>query len=200
MENVIQWLGTVGIAAFYPIQNWRLVLARNPVGLSFLAFSFLAVGIAGYIALGLHLGLVVLAGGNMSNLVFASVILLLIWFRSSALTQKERVAGLSVLIIGIGFLALLHMIASRETAASIVGLVGMFGIIAFYPVQNYSLFKKRDPAGLSLLAFVSLAVGLAFYVWLGFIVREKDLTILIGNGVTFLGTLLIILLILRKSK
>ena len=119
MENVIQWLGTVGIAAFYPIQNWRLVLARNPVGLSFLAFSFLAVGIAGYIALGLHLGLVVLAGGNMSNLVFASVILLLIWFRSSALTQKERVAGLSVLIIGIGFLALLHMIASRETAASL---------------------------------------------------------------------------------
>ena len=198
MEDIIQWLGTAGIVAFYPLQNWRLIFTRNPVGLSFLAFSFIAVGIAGYFALGLHLGLLGLVFGNVSNFFFASLILLLVWFRSSALTRKERAAGICVLIVGIGFLVLLHMIASRETAASLVGWVGMFGVIAFYPVQNFNLFRKKDPTGLSLAAFVSLAGGLALYALLGFIVG--DLTILLGNGITFLGSLPIILMILRKNE
>ncbi len=198
MENIIEWLGTAGIVAFYPLQNWRLILTRNPVGISFLAFSFVAIGTAGYLALGIHLDILGLVIGNASNFFFASLILLLVWFRSSALTRRERIAGLSVFIIGIGFLSILHMIASRETAASIVGWVGMFGVIAFYPAQNFKLFKRKDPTGLSLVAFVSLAAGLAFYTLLGFVV--KDTTIILGNGVSFLGCLPIIWMILRKKK
>jgi len=198
MEDIIQWLGTVAIVAFYPLQNWRLILTRNPVGLSFLAFCFIAIGIAGYLVLGLHLGLLGLVLGNASNFFFASLILLLLWFRSSALAGKERAAGISVLITGIGFLVLLHVIAPRETAASLVGWVGMFGIIAFYPVQNFNLFKQKDPTGLSLSAFVSLACGLCLYAILGFMV--EDLTLILGNGITFLGSLSIIAMILRKGK
>lgn len=198
MEDIIQWLGTAGIVAFYPLQNWRLALTRNPVGLSFLAFCFLVVGIAGYLALGLHLKLWGIVIGNSSNLFFASLILLIIWFRSSVLAGKERAAGVSVLIAGIGFLALAHIIWSREAAASIVGWVGMFGVIGFYPPQNFSLFKKRDPTGLSLAAFVSLALGLVLYTVLGFMVG--DLTLILGNGITFLGSLPIIAMILLKKK
>jgi uncharacterized protein with PQ loop repeat len=120
------------------------------------------------------------------------------WFRSSALGRNERISGISVLTVGIGFLVLLHLIASRETAASIVGWVGMFGIIAFYPVQNFSLIKGGDPTGLSLAAFVSLTCGLALYAALGLMVG--DLTIFLGNGITFLGSLPIIAMILRRRN
>ncbi len=198
MVDIAQWLGTLGIVAFYPLQNWRLISTRNPVGLSFLAFSFIAVGIAGYLALGIHLKLLGLTVGNASNFFFASLILLLVWFRSPVLSRAERAAGILVLFVGLGFLTTLHVVTSLETAASLVGWVGMAGIIAFYPVQNFDLFRKKDPTGLSLIAFTSLAVGLAFYALLGFLVN--DLTIILGNGITFLGTLPIIWVIATKGK
>jgi len=80
----------------------------------------------------------------------------------------------------------------------LVGWIGMAGIIAFYPVQNFDLFRKKDPTGLSLIAFISLAIGLAFYALLGFLVN--DLTIILGNGITFLGSLPIIWVIISKRK
>ena len=193
-----QWLGAICIAVFYPAQNWRLVVTRNPIGLSFLAFSFISIGIAGYLALGLHLGLVGLTAGNASNFAFAILILLIIWRKSSALAMRERIAGLSVLLAGFGALAVLHLVTSQVFAQTASGWLGLTGIVAFYPVQNADLFRKKDPTGLSLFAFVSLAIGLAFYALLGFLV--DDVTIIAGNGITFLGSLPVIYMIVRYRK
>ena len=193
-----QWLGTICIVAFYPIQNWRLFLTRNPIGLSFLAFSFIAVGISGYLALGLHLGLVGLTVGNASNLIFATLILVIVWFRSPLLHVREKVLGLLVLAAGLGALITVQLAASPAFAQGASGWLGFAGIVAFYPVQNSDLFRKKDPTGLSLLAFVSLAIGLACYTLLGFLVN--DVTIIAGNGVSLLGSLPIIYMIVRYQN
>jgi len=194
---ITQWLGTAGVVAFYPIQNWRLFLTRNPIGLSFFAFCLLSVGVAGYLALGLHLGLRGLAAGNAVNFFFVGVILTLLWFRSEALRLPERIAGLTVLLAGLGGLALVNLWGPGGFAEGFSGWLGLGGVVAFYPVQNFDLFRKKDPRGLSLLAFGVLAVGAAFYTLLGFLVR--DVTVIIGNGFATLGALLTIYLILRYA-
>src|SRR3989338_2834658 len=198
LTDLAQWIGTVGIVAFYPIQNWRLLFTRNPVGLSFLAFALIAVGISGYLALGMHLGLVGLFRSNTSNLAFATLILLIVWFRSQGLRATERAAGLLTLIVGFGALIVIHLAASPIFASTAAGWLGLSGVVAFYPIQNANLFRTKDPTGLSLLAFACLTVGLAFYALLGFLV--KDITIIIGNGVTFLGSLVVIYMIIRYRK
>jgi uncharacterized protein with PQ loop repeat len=198
LATIAQWLGTVGIVSFYPIQNWRLFMTRNPVGISFLAFCCIVVGVAGYLALGVRLELVGLAFGNASNFFFASCLLLIVWFRSSTLTVKERVAGLLVLISGLGFLLTMNLLSSEAIAIKVSGWTGLTGIVAFYPIQNAVLFRKKDPTGLSLLAFATLTIGLVFYTILGFLVY--DITIIAGNGLTAIGSMVVICMILRYRK
>jgi len=192
-----QWLGTVGVSGFYPLQNWRLFFTRNPVGLSFLAFAFITVGVAGYLTLGIQLGLLGLIVGNAINLGFALPILAIILLRSKTLTARERSRGL--LVLGTAFVAFAWLLllggAVLETAA---GWIGLAGVLAFYPIQNASLFRSKDPTGLSLVAFASLAVGLAGYTMLGVLVG--DITIILGNGLTFIGTLPILFMIVRYRK
>ena len=196
--TIAQWLGTVGIVSFYPIQNWRLFLTRNPIGISFLAFCCIVVGVAGYLALGVRLELAGLAAGNASNFFFACCLLLIVWFRSSTLTVRERVAGLFVLVSGLGFLLAMNLLSSRAIAIAVSGWTGLTGIVAFYPIQNAVLFRKKDPAGLSLLAFATLTIGLVFYTILGFLVH--DITIIVGNGLTAIGSIVVIYMVLRYRK
>lgn len=198
MIDVVQWGGLIFIGLFYPIQNGRLLFTRQPIGISFLAFSFLAVGIGGYALLGFYLELWGVMIGNILNAFFCATILWIVWKWSQTLSSGERDKGLLVLVGGFLFLAAIHLLMPRDVAVSVVGWVGMVGIIAFYPVQNYTLFKKKDPAGLSLVAFSSLVVGLALYTILGFLVG--DLTIILGNGASFFGTVLVLFFILRGNQ
>ena len=192
--DISQWAGMALIGLYFPLQNWRLILTRNPLGISFLAFAFLMAGIAGYISLALHLGLVGLAAGNISNFIFTALILFLVWKRSSALSKKEQLAGFIILALAVLFLTAINTVG-RQNAVALSGIMGAAGIVAFYPVQNFDLLRKRDPAGLSLMAFIFLAVGLFFYTLLGFLV--DDTTIIIGNGFSLVGSLIAIGIILR---
>lgn len=198
MIDVVQWTGLVFITLFYPIQNWRLVVTRQPIGISFLAFSLLAVGIGGYAFLGLYLELWGLMAGNLLNIFFCGTILLMVLMWSPTLSSSERFWGLLVLVGGFLFLVATHLLMPRDVAVSVVGWVGMVGIIAFYPVQNLTLLKNQDPTGLSRAAFASLVIGLALYTILGFLVR--DLTLILGNGLSFLGTVVVLFFILRGKQ
>lgn len=190
-----QWLGTVGVSGFYPLQNWRLFFTRNPVGLSFLAFAFLTVGVAGYLTLGIRLGLLGLFAGNAINLPFVLAIVAIVLFRSAALKRRERLTGLAVLFLGLGALLGINLFGAPALAQNASGWFGLVGVLTFYPVQNAVLFRSRNPAGLSLIAFASLAVGLAGYTALGVLVR--DVTLILGNGLSFLGSLPILYMIVR---
>lgn len=64
-------------------------------------------------------------------------------------------------------------------------LVGVVGIAAFYPLQNGKLFMTRDPAGLSLPAFVSLFIGVVGFTVLGFLMRKPSLLVANGVGAVF---------------
>lgn len=189
-----QWLGTVGVSGFYPLQNWRLFFTRNPVGLSFLAFTFITVGVAGYLTLGIQLGILGLTVGNAINLGFALPILFLILLRSKTLTTRERLGGFLVLAAAFVTFAWLVLLEGSVLEAA-AGWIGLTGVLAFYPLQNAALFRSKDPAGLSLVAFISLAAGLACYTALGLLLR--DITIILGNGLTFIGTLPILYMIVR---
>ena len=124
--------------------------------------------------------------------------MLIIWRRSSALTFGERFVGLLTLFGGLLFLAYVYFFFPLQTSINIVGWVGLVGIVAFFLIQNSTLLIRRDPTGLSLSAFSFLAVGLVLYTILGFLV--DDLRIILGNGFSFLGTLIIIVIIIKGFK
>ncbi len=191
-----QWIGAIGIGLFYPIQNWRAFTTKNPVGLSFLAFSAIAVGVAGYISLGVRLGTPIFYGLNSINLIFVFLLLGLIWRCSSLLSKKERLFGTIVLIVGLSGLVAVNLLAADVAKWS--GWIGLAGIIAFYPAQNAKLFKSRDPIGLSLTACVSLFIGLCGLAVFGVLIN--DATVALGNGLSALGTIPIIYGILRWNK
>src|SRR3989338_7144277 len=107
MVALAQWIGAIGIGLFYPIQNWRAFVTRNPVGLSFFAFSSIAVGVAGYISLGIKLGTPIFYGLNSVNLFFVFLLLGLMWRCSSSLLKKERMAGILVLVVGLSSLVVI---------------------------------------------------------------------------------------------
>lgn len=184
--EIMQLVGAIGIGLFYPMQNWRAFITRKPVGLSFLAFSVIAVGVAGYLALGVRLGTPIFWGLNASNLFFEILLLLIMWFWSPMLSAKERIAGLTILAVGFLTLAATNIFLEQH-AASISGWIGLAGVIGFYPIQNAKLFISRDPTGLSLTAFASLFIGLCGLTAFGVLIR--DITIILGNGITALGTL-----------
>lgn len=198
MIDIAQWGGLIFIGLFYPIQNWRLLRTLQPVGISFLGFSLIAVGIFGYALLGFYLELWGVMIGNVINLVFCGAILWIVWKWSKALSSRERRTGLIVLVGGFASLTAVHLLMPRDMAITAVGWIGMLGIIAFYPVQNYTLFEKKDPTGLSLLAFSSLVIGLALFTLLGFLVG--DMTLIWGNGLSFLGTVLVLYFILHGKQ
>jgi len=184
--ELMQWIGAIGIGLFYPIQNWRVLLTRKPIGLSFLAFSFITVGVAGYLALGVRLAAPIFYGLNTSNLIFATMLLLAMWLWSPTLKSRERALGLLVLFVGLSGLAAVNLFAAG-IALAISGWIGLVGVIAFYPIQNTKLFLTRNPTGLSFVAFFSLFVGLCALTVFGFLI--DDITIILGNGFTALGTL-----------
>ncbi len=107
--TLTQWIGAIGVGLFYPMANWRAFVSRRPVGLSFLAFAVLAVGVAGYTALGFLLGTYIFAGLNAVSLVFEAFLLGLMWFWSSGLRCRERVLGLSVLAVGFALLMAINL-------------------------------------------------------------------------------------------
>lgn len=195
--TLMQWIGAVGIGLFYPIQNWRAFVAKNPVGLSFLAFSSIAIGIAGYISLGIRLEKPIFYGLNSLNLFFAFLLLGLIWRCSSSLSKRERVAGIIVLVVGLFSLAAIN-IWMVDIAPTVSGWIGLAGIVGFYPIQNARLFKSRDPTGLSLTACIFLFIGLCSLAVFG--VMINDITVSLGNGLTALGTIPILYGILRWNK
>ncbi len=195
--ETMQLVGAIGIGLFYPIQNWRAFVTRKPIGLSFLAFSIIAVGVAGYLALGVRLGTPIFWSLNASNLFFEILLLLLIWFWSPALSTKERAAGLIVMAVGFSTIVSANLFL-EEYATSISGWLGFAGVVGFYPVQNAQLFIKRDPTGLSLTAFSSLFVGLCGLTVFGVFIGDK--TVILGNGLTALGTLPILWGIVRWKK
>lgn len=195
--EAMQLIGAVGTGLFYPIQNWRAFVTRKPIGLSFLAFSVIAVSVGGYLSLGLHLKAPIFWGLNASNLVFAILLLVLLWFWSRTLSIKERVAGLLVMATGFSTLAAVNILF-EQNAAAISGWIGLAGIVGFYAIQNAQLFIKRDPTGLSFVAFASLFVGLCGLTAFGVFI--SDTTVILGNGITALGTLPILWGILRWKK
>lgn len=193
-----QWAGAFLIVAFYPFQYWRLFLTKNPVGLSFLSYCFLAVGSAGYLSLGIHRSIGGIIFSNIFNLIFSYVILRIIWKRSPVLSHPERVGGLLLIIFGFGMLGLFNLFAPHEISQAVSGIVGVIGIFAFAPVQALDLHRKKDAEGISLLAFIISAIGLFFYTLLGFLV--KDLTILLGNGFDLLATVTVVAMVLKYRK
>ncbi len=197
LSEVMQLAGAIGIGAFYPIQNWRLFVDRKVIGLSFLAFATLMVGVAGYIALGIRLDTPIYYAMNISNLIFAIAILAAIWFWSQSLSGKERAAGLSILVVGFSALLIVNLLA-KDIAPIVSGWIGFGGIFAFYPIQNAKLFKTRDPTGLSLTAFSSLFVGLSALTIFGVLV--DNVAIILGNGLTAIGTLPILYGIVAWKK
>ena len=195
--ELMQWIGAIGIGLFYPIQNWRVFMTRKPIGLSFLGFSFIAVGVAGYLALGVRLATPIFYVLNISNLIFVTMLLLAMWFWSPSLKSWERVLGLLVLFVGLSGLAAVNLFAA-SIATTTSGWIGLIGIVAFYPIQNTKLFLTRNPTGLSFVAFFSLFVGLCGLTAFGFLV--DDITIILGNGFTALGTLPILWGIVHWKK
>jgi len=193
----MQLVGAIGVGLFYPIQNWRAFVTRKPIGLSFLAFSVLAVGIAGYLALGLHLGTPIFWSLNISSLVFDILLLGLIYFWSPSLSIKEKIAGLLVIAIGFSTLSAVN-IFWEQYAISVSGWMGFVGVVGFYPIQNAQLFRRRDPTGLSFTGFTSLFIGLCGLTIFGALIN--DMTIIFGNGITALGTLSILWAIARWKK
>lgn len=82
----------------------------------------------------------------------------------------------------------------RLNVNHIADLVGMIGIILFYPFQNIQLFLNRDATGLSLPAFVSLLFGCAGFLVLG--LRTRAYGLLVANAVACTFTVAIIIGIL----
>ena len=70
--------------------------------------------------------------------------------------------------------------------------------MGFYPIQNIQLFIKRDPTGLSFIAFISLFIGLCGLTVFGVLIG--DVTVILGNGITALATLPILWGIARWKK
>ena len=192
-----QWVGAIGVGLFYPIQNWRAIVTRNPIGLSFLAFSAIGVGLFGYISLGIHLGTPVFYGLNIVNLLFVFLLLGLMWRSSSPPSKKERTAGILVLAIGAASVVAVNLWMAG-VAATVSGWIGLAGIVSFYPIQNAKLLKSHDPTGLSLTAFIALFLGLCSLTVFGVVV--KDITVTLGNGLTALGNIPIICGILFWKK
>ena len=73
----------------------------------------------------------------------------------------------------------------------IADLVGMAGIVLFYPLQNAQLFMTRDATGLSLPAFVSLLFGTVGFTVLGAKLRKPGLMIANGIAVVFTAALIV---------
>lgn len=196
--DVIQLIGAIGVGLFYPMQNWRAFVTRTPTGLSFLAFSMIAVGVAGYLALGIRLQAPIFYGLNGSCLVFVVLLLTLMWLRSVDLCWKERAAGLLILSAGFSGLLAVNFLA-KDIAPTVSGWMGFAGIVGFYPLQNGKLFLKRDSTGLSLAAFLALFIGLSSLTVFGMFIA--DITVILGNGLCALGTLPILWGIIRwKNK
>lgn len=82
----------------------------------------------------------------------------------------------------------------RLNLTRVADLIGMAGIVLFYPLQNLALFMSRDPTGLSLPAFVSLLFGCAGFTVLG--LRTKAYGLLAANFVGFVFVVAIIIGIL----
>ena len=192
--ELTQWIGAIGVGLFYPMQNWRAFASRNPAGLSFLGFSFILVGILGYLLLGIHLGTPVFAFMNFSNFIFTTSLLVLMWKYSAVLSPTERNAGICVMLGGALMLLLIHAFFF-ETAATVSGVVGLVGIVLFYPIQNSKLFLTKDPTGLSFAAFLALYMGAGSLTIFGALIQ--DMSVIIGNGFSALGTLFVLLGILR---
>lgn len=69
----------------------------------------------------------------------------------------------------------------RISATKALEIVGMVGITLFYPLQDWKLFTTRDPAGLSLPAFVSVGIGCAAFAYVSW--RNRLWGMLVANAV-----------------
>lgn len=186
------------LLAFYPLQNGKLFLSRNPDGISFLGFSILVIGIEGYAIVGFHRELWIVLFGNTINTVFTLVLLFMVLRYANRHNKVEQVVGITIILVGSFILGYFHFFESSQTTIFVAGWVGVLGVIFFYPIQNFSLLVTKDPSGLSLPAYISVAFGLALYVALGFMVGNT--AIIIGNGVSCIGSLFIIYLIFRGKR
>ena len=75
LTKIANWAGMLGIALFYPIQDWQMFRTGDTAGLSLPAFLFLLVGTVGFSVLGWRLRNYQLMGANLVGTVFVLITL-----------------------------------------------------------------------------------------------------------------------------
>lgn len=73
--SIFGWIGLAGTIAFYPIQNAKIFIKRDPTGLSLSAFVSLLVGVVGLTVFGILIGDKSVLFGNLFSAVGAVGIL-----------------------------------------------------------------------------------------------------------------------------